>query len=139
MSRVKNKDTDIEVRVRSILHRRGWRFRKHVKSLPGTPDLVFPGPKIAIFINGNFWHGRQFARLRTKIAPFWIEKIGKNRARDLANYVALRRMGWRVLRIWQHDIKRHPDAVIARIEYALTRRAAGTHHAGAFPTAPLTQ
>lgn len=121
MSRVKNKNTDIETRIRSSLHRRGWRFRKHVKSLSGTPDIVFSGRKVVVFINGDFWHGRQFQRLKPKIAPFWIDKISRNRARDLANYRALRRDGWTVIRVWQHDIKRHQDAVIARIERILLR------------------
>lgn len=122
MSRVRNKDTDIETFVRSALHRRGYRFRKHRKDLPGRPDIAFIGPKVAVFINGDFWHGRQFQRLRPKISPFWVEKIGKNRARDLANYSSLRRMGWMVIRVWQHDIKRHPDLVITRIEHVLARR-----------------
>lgn len=106
MASVKGKDTGLEVMVRSELKRRGLRFRKHVKSLPGCPDVVFTKQKLAVFIDGDFWHGYRFPAWRNTLPKFWREKIGKNRDRDRRNFAKLRRMGWRVLRIWQHEIER---------------------------------
>ncbi len=104
MSRVKNKDTDIERLVRTELHRRGYRFRKHVKRLPGTPDIVFTKAKLAILIDGDFWHGYRFPVWEHKVSEFWKQKIRKNRERDQKNIRKLRRMGWRVVRLWKHQI-----------------------------------
>lgn len=106
MSRVKSKDTALETKVRTELFRRGLRFRKHVAALPGRPDIVFPAVKLAVFIDGDFWHGYRFPTWRRTLPKFWRAKIGKNRDRDRRNFAKLRRMGWRVLRIWQHEIER---------------------------------
>lgn len=106
MASVKGKDTGLEVMVRSELKRRGLRFLKHVKNLPGCPDLVFPKQKLAVFIDGDFWHGYRFPMWRRTLPKFWREKIDKNRDRDRLNFAKLHRMGWRVLRIWQHEIER---------------------------------
>lgn len=116
MSRVKNKNTDIEVALRTALYHRGLRYRKHVTTLPGSPDVVFTGPKIAVFVDGDFWHGYQFQRLRKKLSPFWIAKISKNRARDVSSSLRLRKMGWKVVRVWQHSVEQDLDDVIERIE-----------------------
>src|SRR5437870_5476979 len=70
MSRVRNRDTDLEAMVRSELFRRGWRFRKHVSSLPGTPDIVFPSHCLAVFIDGDFWHGYRFPQWKGNLSPF---------------------------------------------------------------------
>ncbi len=115
MSRVRQKDTDLERLVQNELHRRGYRFKKHVKELPGSPDLVFTKQKIAVFIDGDFWHGYRFPVWEHKLKDFWKEKIRKNRRRDLSNFRKLRRRNWRVIRIWQHEIKRNFDSVIHRI------------------------
>ncbi len=119
MSRVKGKDTGIERRVRSALHRQGLRFRKHVTTLPGKPDLVFPGRRIVVFIDGDFWHGYRFPAWEHTLAPFWRKKIAETRLRDLRNFRRLRRDGWRVIRIWQHQIEQDFDACLARIHAAL--------------------
>lgn len=71
MSRIKGKDTGLEVKVRSGLHRKGMRFRKHVKELPGKPDVVFFRAKVAVFIDGDFWHGYQLASWEHKVSDFW--------------------------------------------------------------------
>ena len=115
MSSVKNKDTNLEVAVRSGLHKKGYRFRKHVRSLPGSPDIVFTRKKIAVFVDGDFWHGYDFENLREKLSPFWQEKIAKNIARDERNFAALREMGWIVIRVWQHEIKKDLDGAVDRI------------------------
>lgn len=122
MSSVRNRNTDIEKCVRSELHRRGLRFRKHVRQLHGSPDVVFPTARVAVFINGDFWHGYRFNRLQPKLSHFWAEKIAKNRQRDLQSYLSLRRSGWMVIRVWQHDVKRDSNAVADRIERAVRRR-----------------
>jgi DNA mismatch endonuclease, patch repair protein len=106
MARVRRKDTDLEKAVCAELKRRRLRFSKHAKHLPGCPDIVFGDLKIAIFIDGDFWHGYRFPVWRHSLSTFWQQKINKNRIRDRRNFAHLRRMGWRVLRIWQHQIKR---------------------------------
>ena len=105
MSRVKNKDTDIEKLVRSELHKRGYRFRKHVKKVPGSPDIVFSKSKVAVFIDGDFWHGYRFPAWEYKVSDFWKKKIRKNRERDQKNFETLRRMGWKIIRLWKHQVK----------------------------------
>ncbi len=119
MSRVKNKDTDLEVVLRSALHKQGYRFRKHVKSLPGKPDIVFPKLRVAVFIDGDFWHGYRFPSWKQKLPDFWQKKISLNRQRDQKNFRKLRKMGWLVIRIWQHQIKQDLSSCVARIVAAL--------------------
>ena len=121
MSQVKSKDTDIERYVRSELHKKGYRFRKHVKNLPGKPDIVFLKDKLAVFIDGDFWHGYRFPAWEHTVSDFWKKKIGKNRERDQKNFKKLRKMGWKVIRIWQHEIKKDIDSTIKKIIFALTR------------------
>lgn len=119
MSQVRNKDTDLESLIRSTLFRRGWRFRKHVAALPGKPDIVFSRHRVAVFVDGDFWHGYRFSQWNGKLSEFWKIKIEKNRARDQKNFCKLRRLGWRVIRLWQHDIKKDLDRCIDRIESVL--------------------
>ncbi len=119
MSRVKTRDTDIERLVRSELHRKGLRFRKHCKHLPGKPDIVFTTSKVAVFIDGDFWHGYRFPLWADDMAPFWREKISCNRERDRRNFRKLRAMGWRVLRLWQHEVERDLQNCVERIFKAL--------------------
>jgi len=119
MSQIRGKDTRPEVFVRSALHSRGLRFRKHVRKLPGTPDVVFRGAKLVVFIDGGFWHGYGFDEWQGKLSDFWRKKIARTMDRDRENYAALRQMGWRVLRVWDHQIRRSPDAVIDAIYCAV--------------------
>lgn len=103
MARVRNKDTAPEILVRKLLYSMGYRYRLHVKTLPGTPDIAFKGRRKAIFINGCFWHGHDCARgrsPRTNI-DFWQAKINRNVARDEKSQHELERQGWQVLYIWQ--------------------------------------
>lgn len=119
MSRIKGKDTGLEMRVRSELHRRGFRFRKHVKELPGKPDVVFTKAKVAVFIDGDFWHGYRFPSWEHKVSDFWKQKINKNRERDIRNHRKLKEMGWTVIRLWQHDLERDFQECIERIRAAV--------------------
>lgn len=102
MSRIKSKDTQPEMTVRHLVHAMGRRYRLHVGSLPGCPDLVFPRDKKLIFVHGCFWH--QHARCPRAKPPrsrgeYWTKKLERNRMRDARNVSALRRQGWRVLTI----------------------------------------
>ena len=119
MSRVRSKDTDIERRVCSALHKRGLRFRKHASRLPGRPDIVFPSSHVAIFIDGDFWHGFRYPAWKDTLSPFWKEKISKNRQRDQRNFRKLRYMGWTVIRLWQHQIEQDASKCVECIISAL--------------------
>lgn len=115
MSRVKGRDTGLERIVRSQLHKRGYRFRKHVKDLPGRPDIVFVRQKVAVFLDGDFWHGYKFGQWEDKLTDFWRDKIGKTRERDKRNFAKLRRMGWRVIRIWEHSVENDLERVVNKV------------------------
>ena len=119
MSRIKGKDTGLEVRVRSDLHKKGFRFRKHLKGLPGKPDVVFTRAKIAVFIDGDFWHGYRFSTWKHKVSDFWKIKISKTIERDTKNHHQLRDMGWTVIRLWQHDLERNYEICVQKIVSAL--------------------
>ena len=120
MSRIKGKDTGLETWVRSTLHRRGLRFRKHVKHLPGKPDIVFPKVKTAVFVDGDFWHGYRFSSWEHKISHFWRDKIEKTRQRDARNVRTLRQMGWKVVRLWEHELKEDFESAIDQIISAVS-------------------
>lgn len=104
MSRVRQKDTRIEVSLRSILHRSGFRFRKNDSSLPGSPDIVLLRHNVVIFVHGCFWHGhdscRKGGRPKSR-TDYWLPKIRDNRQRDLRKVDELIAMGWRVAIVWQ--------------------------------------
>ena len=119
MSRVKGKHTSLELAVRKALSCVGLRFRNHVKTLPGKPDIVFPSRRLAVFIDGDFWHGYRFPVWRDDLKLFWRKKIALNRERDRRNFAKLRRMKWRVIRVWGHDVKNDLDGVIVKIQRKL--------------------
>ena len=126
MASVRSKDTGLELAVRRAVHARGLRYRKHVRALPGTPDIVFPDPRVAVFVDGDFWHGWRFPAWRHKLAPYWAEKIEGNRRRDRRNFARLRRQGWLVLRVWGHQVLADVEQVADRIESAVRARAANS-------------
>ena len=119
MSRIKGKDTGLEKKVYAELRRKKIRFRKYVKTLPGKPDIVFFKEKVIVFIDGDFWHGYRFPLWKHKVSSFWQKKISKNRDRDRRNHCKLRGMGWKVIRLWQHKIKRNIEECIDKIESAV--------------------
>jgi DNA mismatch endonuclease (patch repair protein) len=119
MSRVKGKNTGLERLVRSALHKRGYRFQKHPSGLPGKPDIVFPRAKVAVFVDGDFWHGYRFPLWRETMSDFWQRKIAANRDRDRRNFARLRDSGWRVLRVWQHQVKGDLETCVQRIVAAV--------------------
>lgn len=119
MSRVKQKDTDLELMVRSRLRKLGYKFKTNVRNLPGRPDIVFPNAKVAVFIDGDFWHGFRFPAWEHKLRRFWRRKIAMNRLRDRRNFRKFRAMHWQVIRIWQHQIKADLDTCLRRISSSI--------------------
>lgn len=108
MAGIRGKDTKPEMRVRVALFARGYRYRLHRRDLPGTPDIVLPGRRVAIFVNGCFWHGHpecSLAKVPGTRTTFWKEKFQSNRQRDKAATEALRASGWRVLVVWECFIR----------------------------------
>jgi len=120
MQAVRVKNTAPELRVRSLVHRLGYRFRLHRKDLPGTPDLVFPARKSVMFVHGCFWHGHSCARgnAPSSNVGFWLPKIAGNRKRDSRSVRRLRKAGWRVLTVWECETK-DPDRLIQRLSHFL--------------------
>jgi len=121
MSRVKLRDGPLEQDIQRELRRLGLRFRKHMKSLPGSPDIVLTKQKIAIFIEGDFWHGWRLPVWEHKLSPFWRQKLWANRKRDQSNFRRLRARHWRVIRIWQHQLERNKEECVHSILAALHR------------------
>jgi DNA mismatch endonuclease (patch repair protein) len=121
MAKVKGKNTSLELHVFRSMKAAGLRFRKHDRSLPGSPDAVLPDRKVVIFIDGDFWHGWQFPRWREKLTSFWRKKIETNRARDRRNFEELRRRGWTVIRLWQHQLV-HSNTKLTEVLEALADR-----------------
>jgi DNA mismatch endonuclease (patch repair protein) len=119
MSKIKSKDTKIEVITRKYLFAHGFRYRKNYKKLPGTPDIVLPKYKTAIFINGCFWHGHQgckYFSIPKSRTDFWINKINKNIQRDKKNIQCLQNMGWSVIVIWGCELKvKNPEKRLNRL------------------------
>jgi len=107
MQSIRGKDTKPELTIRSGLHALGFRFCLHRRSLPGTPDLVFPGRNAVIFVHGCFWHQHQCHLFKwpSTREEFWRKKIMTNASNDAKNIVALRKDGWRVLVIWECSLK----------------------------------
>ncbi|MBS0181792.1 MAG: very short patch repair endonuclease [Nitrospira sp.] len=115
MRRVKLENGSLERLVQSELRVRGLRFRRHVKTLPGRPDIVFTSKKVAVFVDGDFWHGWRLPTWEHTLSPFWRNKLRTNRARDRRNFRKLRSYGWKVIRLWQHQIITDLEGSITRI------------------------
>src|SRR3984885_12430412 len=108
MSRIRGKDTKPEMLVRKFLHKNGFRFRLHVKTLPGKPDIVLPKYKTVIFIHGCFWHGHEGCKYyvvpKTR-TEWWVNKIGTNISNDVNAERLLKALGWKVIIIWGCELK----------------------------------
>jgi DNA mismatch endonuclease (patch repair protein) len=108
MRRVKGKDTGPERQVRRLIWSLGGRYRLNRADLPGKPDLVLPGRRLAVFVHGCFWHGHDCARgarVPKTNRAYWLGKVARNRARDVASRAALEAKGWRVETIWECELK----------------------------------
>lgn len=118
MRAVKSRDTAPEMTVRRLVYSMGYRYRLHRKDLPGKPDLTFQSRRKVIFIHGCFWHGhdcKRGARVPKNNREYWETKIARNRERDSQNDEDLKREGWRILVVWECQI-REPEAVAERIK-----------------------
>lgn len=123
MSRIRSKETKPEKAVRSVLHRLGYRFKLHVRDLPGSPDIVLPKYKTVIFVHGCFWHrhsGCKDASVPKTNTEKWLDKFSKNIARDKLAVELLEQCGWGVIIIWECEIK-NKDQLAARLQTALPR------------------
>lgn len=118
MRKVKNKNTNIEMIIRKALFKKGYRFRVK-NSLYGKPDIVFPSKKVAIFCDGDFWHGKTYKNDVNKYKEFWIKKIKINMQRDNKVNKVLKKEGWAVLRLWKSEILKNPAMCIKKIETAI--------------------
>ena len=119
MARIKGRDTKPELAIAELLRAAGLEFETHARDLPGRPDFVFRAERVAIFCDGDFWHGWRFPRWRLKLSEKWEAKIAKNRERDARNHRRLRRMGWKVIRIWEHQIENDPAACLMKVRKSL--------------------
>lgn len=124
MSNIKNKDTSIEVKLRKALWNKGYRYRKNYKQLPGKPDIVLTKYKLVIFCDSEFFHGKDWEKLKLQLekgknSEFWINKISKNRERDEKIAKQLSFMGWTVIRFWGRDIQKNVDECVKVIEEAI--------------------
>ena len=125
MQAIKNKDSEIEIKLRKELWKRGLRYRKNVKKIYGHPDVAFIGKKVAVFCDSEFWHGFDWENRKNDIKTrrdFWIPKIEKNIERDCLVTNKLENDGWIVLRFWGKDIKRNVEKCADIIEEALKSR-----------------
>lgn len=115
MSRIRGKGTKPELVVANLLAEAGLSYEEHAKDLAGRPDFLLRNHRVAIFVDGDFWHGWRFPAWRLKLSEKWERKIKANRDRDIRNLRTLRRAGWKVIRLWEHQIKKSPAGCLARI------------------------
>ena len=130
MSAIRSTGGKTEVALRSLLHRRGLRFRKNYAKLIGRPDIVFPGARVAVFIDGDYWHARVlrecgpealYDRIKTANRDYWIDKFTKRVKRDDEVTAALEEDGWTVLRFWESDVRGDIEGVAESVERAVLR------------------
>ena len=116
MSKIRSKNTKAEVLVFRELRRRGVYFQKHYKKAKGAPDIALPRKKKAVFIDGGFWHGYKFNKQKDRLPKkYWRAKIEGNITRDRKNRAKLRRDGWQVLRVWEHEIIKDTETSIKKV------------------------
>lgn len=121
MSKIKGKNTKIEIALRKALWNKGYRYRKNCKALPGSPDIVLTKYRIAIFCDSEFFHGKDWEVLKPRLEKgknpdYWVKKIERNIQRDIEKDQALQYLGWTVIHFWGKDILRNPDECIHVIE-----------------------
>lgn len=124
MAAIRGRDTKPEMLVRSWLHRNGLRFRLHGGDLPGRPDIVLPKRAAVVFVHGCFWHSHGCSN---SVVPktrrdFWVEKLGANRTRDARSQRALKQLGWRVLVVWECELRAQPERTLRQLTRVLLRR-----------------
>ena len=118
MSHVKTKRNSAEIMIAKSLWHRGYRYRLNYKALPGSPDIALAKYRIAIFIDGEFWHGKYFEQRKTKLKNnkvYWIEKIQENIDRDLKNDKLLRQMDWYPIHFWSNDVIKYCNQCVEEV------------------------
>src|SRR5439155_7828808 len=125
--RNRSKNTRAELKLRRALSHLGLTFRLHVRSLPGKPDFVFSRARVAVFCDGDFWHGRNWPTRRSRLekgsnADYWLHKIRYNIARDKRQTRQLKLAGWLVIRVWETDVLRDPGEAAERVRKLIRRR-----------------
>ena len=124
MRSIHSKDTSIEICLRKALWRKGYRYRKNYKHIPGSPDIAITKYRIAVFCDSEFFHGKDWEALKARLnksnkGEYWINKISNNIDRDRRVDLELTRMGWQVIRLWGKEIKSDPDRCVSLIEDAI--------------------
>lgn len=134
MSSIRSRDNQTEVALRKALHAKGLRYRLHPKGILGKPDIVFSAKRVAVFVDGDFWHARLLREsgmdsfpslIRTPGKQYWHDKFQRRITRDDEVTKALRDAGWTVIRFWESDLRRDVDSAVARVLSAL---AEGNHN-----------
>lgn len=120
MARIRSEDTSPEVTLRRLLSEAGVRHRRGTRALPGKPDLVYVRRRVVVFVDGCFWHGcpEHYVPPRSS-GSYWAEKLQRNVARDLSQTRTLMLAGWRVVRIWEHEVEETPRRALAKVLTAL--------------------
>lgn len=126
MSLIKSTNTKPERAFRklvsSMFYPLGYRYKIHYQKLPGKPDIVFVNKKVVLFMDGSFWHGYKTKKGKTKLyGKYWPSKIERNIRRDNEVNKKLRKMGWRVIRVWEHEVQKNPERVITKVIRALKK------------------
>lgn len=130
MSKIRSKDTKIEIALRKALWAKGYRYRKNYKALPGAPDICLTKHKIAIFCDSEFFHGKDWDILKAKVekgnnGEYWVNKIQENMIRDSEKDKALNFLGWTVIHFWGKDILKNPEECIRVIEEVIFENQLG--------------
>ena len=118
MSRIRSKNTNPEKVVRTLLHSQGYRFRLHLKGLPGKPDIVLKKYNTVILVNGCFWHQHKSckrANIPKSNKEYWIPKIERNKKRDKRNIKEIKNLGWRVMVVWECEVKKNPHKIVNKV------------------------
>jgi len=116
MSKIRSKNTKAELLVFRELRKRKINFQKHYKKVAGSPDIALPRKKLAIFIDGSFWHGYKFKKRKEKLPKkYWVNKIETNMKRDVRDRKILRKKGWKVLKVWEHEVIKSQQKIIGKI------------------------
>lgn len=116
MSKIRSRNTKAEVLVFRELRKKKIYFQKHYKKCPGNPDIALPRKKIVIFIDGDFWHGYGFKKWGKRLPKkYWLEKIRKNIERDKKTRRELKKNGWKVLRVWEHELEKNEDKTFKKL------------------------
>lgn len=123
MSRIRGTNTGLERKMGAALAATGLEWETHARDLPGRPDFVFRKARVAVFVDGDFWHGWRFPVWRHKLSEKWELKIEATRLRDRRNHRRLRRMGWLVLRFWEHKVEQQAHILAGKVKLAVDQRA----------------